>query len=55
MGELGLGDVDQRKTFCILNELKEKKIKIAGIGKSGFVIALADQVIDPEDQLFSPG
>lgn len=27
---------------------------MAGVGKSGFVIALADQVIDPEDQLFSP-
>ena len=54
-GELGLGDVEQRKTFCILSELTEKKIKVAAVGKSGFVIALAGQVIDPEDQLFSPG
>ena len=41
-GELGLGDLEQRKTFCVLNELKDKKIRSACIGKSGFVIALAD-------------
>lgn len=52
-GELGLGDIEQRKTFCILNELREKKIKAADVGKSGFVIALADQVIDPEDHIFN--
>lgn len=41
-GELGLGDLEQRKTFCVLNELKDKRIRAAGVGKSGFVIALAD-------------
>ena len=46
-GELGLGDGEQRKTFCVLNELREKKIKYCDIGKSGFVIAISEDVIDP--------
>lgn len=46
-GELGLGDTAQRKTFCVLNELRDKKIKFCDIGKSGFVIALSEDVIDP--------
>jgi len=51
-GELGLGDVEQRKTFCILNELRDKKIRQAAVGRAGFVIALADQVVEPEDNRF---
>lgn len=47
-GELGLGDREQRKTFCVLNELREKKIKYCDIGKSGFVIAISEDVIDPQ-------
>ena len=26
-GELGLGDTKQRKTFCVLSDLKEKRLK----------------------------
>lgn len=26
-GELGLGDTNQRKTFCVLSDLKEKRLK----------------------------
>ena len=46
-GELGLGDNVQRKTFCVLNELKEKRVSQCDIGKSGFVIALSHDVIEP--------
>ena len=46
-GELGLGDKDQRKTFCVLNELREKRIKQCDIGKSGYVVAISEDIIDP--------
>ena len=48
-GELGLGDVDARKTFCVLNEIRDKKIKLVDVGKSGFVIALSEDVIEPNN------
>lgn len=48
-GELGLGDMDSRKTFCVLNEIRDKKIKCCDVGKSGFVIALSEDVIDPSN------
>jgi hypothetical protein len=32
-GELGLGDNNQRKTFCELGELKGKRIRQCAIGK----------------------
>jgi hypothetical protein len=41
-GELGLGDRETRKTFCIQQELRDKRIKMADIGKSGFVIAISE-------------
>lgn len=47
-GELGLGDYDQRKTFCVQQEIRDKRIRQCAIGKSGFVIALSEQVIDPQ-------
>ena len=46
-GELGLGDLDPRKTFCVLNELRDKKIKASDVGKSGFVIAISEDIIEP--------
>lgn len=49
-GELGLGDTDTRKTFCVQHELKEKRIKQCDIGKSGFIVALSEQVIDPTEE-----
>lgn len=44
-GELGLGDNETRKTFCVQQELREKKIRQCDIGKNGFVIAVSDQII----------
>jgi|TARA_B110000285_G_scaffold223285_1_gene278568 hypothetical protein len=41
-GELGLGDTDTRKTFCVQHELRDKKIKQCSIGKSGFIVALSE-------------
>ena len=46
-GELGLGDTDSRKTFCVLNEIRDKKIKQCDAGTSGFMIALSEDVIEP--------
>ena len=46
-GELGLGDTKQRKTFCVLSDLKEKRLKQCDVGKSGFVIAISEDIIDP--------
>lgn len=46
-GELGLGDQEQRKTFCVLADLKDKQIKQVAVGKSGFVIALSDNINEP--------
>lgn len=46
-GELGLGDCETRKTFCVQQELREKRIMQCAIGKSGYIVALAEQVIDP--------
>ena len=46
-GELGLGDTDSRKTFCVLNEIRDKKIKQCDAGKSGFMIAVSEDVIEP--------
>lgn len=49
-GELGLGDSQTRKTFCILPELREKRIKQCSVGKTGFVIALSEQIVHPQSQ-----
>lgn len=49
-GELGVGDKKQRKALTFVNDLKGKKLNNAAIGKSGFVIALSDQITYPEPQ-----
>ena len=49
LGELGLGDRNQRKTFCIQESLKDKNIKNVAIGKSGFVIAISENIKNVED------
>jgi hypothetical protein len=46
-GELGLGDYEQRKTFCVQNELRDKRIKFCDIGKSGYAIAISESIIEP--------
>ena len=48
-GELGLGDRNQRKTFCVQESLKEIKIKNVAIGKSGFAIAISENIKNVED------
>ena len=35
----------------MLNELRDRKIKFCDIGKSGFVIALSEGVIDPSQSV----
>jgi len=50
-GELGLGDKKQRKTLSILNEIQDKRISKAAIGRSGFVIALSEHVSQPSQEL----
>ena len=49
-GELGLGDTETRKTFCVQQELRDKRIKQCDIGKNGFIFAISDQVIHPGPQ-----
>ena len=41
-GELGLGDSETRKTFCVQQELRDKKIRQCAVGKSGFIVAISD-------------
>lgn len=48
-GELGLGDTVQRKTFTVQSELRKKKLMQCDIGKSGFVVAVSGDVIQPPD------
>ena len=49
LGELGLGDRNQRKAFCIQESLKDTNIKNVAIGKSGFVIAISENIKNVED------
>ena len=39
-GELGLGDKNQRKQLVSIPELKDKRLKQAAVGYSGYVIAV---------------
>ena len=41
-GELGLGDTNQRKTFCVQDSLKGASLKQTAIGKSGFVVVVSN-------------
>jgi len=43
-----VGDKKQRKALTFVNDLKGKRLNNAAIGKSGFVIALSDQITYPE-------
>ena len=41
-GELGLGDTETRKTFCVQQELRDKRIRQCSIGKTGYIVAISD-------------
>ena len=53
-GELGLGDKKQRKTLEALTDLKEKQLSNAAIGRSGFVVALSNYIIEPSPSVATP-